>query len=254
MNLRMLSSLACIYPALLALPVLALTLLPTCTAAQHAAGEPASLEVKGEAIVSAVPEIMVASIPIEVRAQSYTTCHSLLMETYNDLRKALVKAGISEKNIKSVGLSVREEYGYHEGKRISQGYVGNIATTIESPFTRENLGKLTSTLNEDPFDFGYQVSFQLSEAQKEQLTSEAIKKAVADAQQKAKLLAESAGVTIIAISQIVYDPEQNYSIPLTSSFALKTADQESTTPDLNPEELELNRVVRISYRIDSGQR
>src|SRR5690554_407870 len=171
----------------------------------HAQNSESVIKVRGEAIVRAVPEILNVNIPLQAKAKTYEECTSILTSTFNDLTAALVKAGIDKDEIYSNHLNISEDYNYQDRERVLVGYIGNIMLYIELPYTEKTLNKVMQTLNNERFNFGYNVSFSFSETQKDSLREEAIKLAVSDANAKAKILADALSVNIVEIKEVNFE-------------------------------------------------
>lgn len=210
------------------------------------------IKVRGEAVMKAVPEVLNVSIPLQEKARTYEECTNQLTSTFNALHAALVKAGIDEKKIFSNRLNITEDYNYQDRQRILVGYIGNITLSMELEHTEKNLHMLMRTLNDERFNFGYNVSFSLSEKQKETLREEAIKQAVADAKTKAATLAEALEVRLLEIKEVNFEYSDGGNDILVRQKSMR---MEASMNDggndikLNPEEQEIRKSVGLIWRI-----
>lgn len=211
----------------------------------------ASLKVKGEATVKAIPELMMINIPLEAKASTYSQTSDNLTKTYNDLESALVKAGIADDKIQSSSLRIQENYRYENRERILDGYVGSIQVYLELDHTPDNIKAVISTLKQENFNFGYNLSFGLSEAQKEKLLEEALISAVADGKNKAEILAESLEVRILSLDEVNY----GYMSGAPDVFEPKMRMEASAMSDggdqlnLNPREMEIRKEVGLIWKV-----
>lgn len=210
------------------------------------------IKVRGEAIVRAVPEILNIRIPIQSKAKTYEETTNLLTSTFNDLNAALVKAGIDKEKIYSNQLNIAEDYNYQDRERVLVGYVGNITLSLELPHTEKNLNRVMRTLNDERFNFGYEVSFSFSETQKDSLRDAAIKLAVSDAKAKAKTLSEALDVKLVEIKEVNFEfgDRGNDNIVLRQSMLAQSKMSDGGNDiKLNPQEQEISKSVGIIWRI-----
>ncbi len=211
------------------------------------------IKVRGEAVMRTVPEILDINIPIQEKAETYEACTNKLTATFNDLNAALVKSGIAKEKIYSNRLSIQEDYEYQDRKRVLIGYIGSIALTMELAHTSENLNRVMQTLNNEKFNFGYQASFSLSEMQKARLREAAIKEAVADAKNKAAILAEALEVKLLEIKEVNFEFSDGGDdiLVVQRNYMMSEAKMDSGSNDieLNPEEQEIRKSVGIIWWI-----
>ena len=220
--------------------------------AVNAQNQESVIKVRGEAIVRAVPEILNINIPLQSKAKTYEECTNLLTSTFNDLNAALVKSGIAKEKIYSNQLNISEDYNYQERERVLVGYVGNITLYVEIPYTEKSLNRVMRTLNDERFNFGYQVSFSFSEAQKDSLREEAIKLAVKDAKAKAKTLSVALEVGLLEIKEVNFEfsDSSNDNIVLRQSMYVQSKMSDGGSDiKLNPQEQEISKSVGVIWRI-----
>lgn len=207
------------------------------------------LQVVGKASLKAKPENMVLSIPISVKDSLFENCSTELMDKMQALVEDLSHTGIDKEDIKSDDLSLVEDYEYIGRERKKVGYVGRVSVHVEKLYTPELIGKIINVLGVHSLD--YSLQFRLSEQQKTELTEQAIKEAIADAKQKAQVIAEESGVELKNISKISYDYRSQVAEPL-----LKTVMNETSLatgggqPEFNPREVSIEKQVQIEWRIN----
>jgi len=218
-----------------------------------AQAQTSTMKVKGEATVKAIPALMNVNIPLEAKQKTYEATSDELSITFNDLKEALMKAGIDKEKIKSNSMSINPEYQYIERERKLNGYVGSIRLTLELDHTQENMNAIVNTLKNEAFSFGYNLSFSLSESQKETLLEEALTSAVKDGENKASILAEALGVKVIALDEVNYgyfnDGPDIFQPMMRSAEAydMKASGGEDIT--LNPSEMEIRKEVGLIWRV-----
>ncbi len=211
------------------------------------------LNVEGQAKVFATPELMLVNIPFEVESKSYSECSQVLINKYNDMLASLVKNGFEQDKIKSNGLSISEKFSWVNNKREKDGYQGRIQMEVESLYSQKTLNSLMNALQSDKYDYGYNLSFKLSESQKEALLAEAIEKAVNDASAKAEMLAKSLKIKLVKIKQVNFDMNTFSPEPLLrESRSLMLVDDEvAGTPELSLEAKpqQITKSVRVTWKI-----
>ena len=212
------------------------------------------IKVQGEAIIRVTPEILVVNIPIQAKDSVYEKCTKKLVDKYNRLKAALVKNNIKEETIKSDNLSVNENYIWDQRERKFDGYIGSLQVSLELNYSADKLSAIIQTLKEDEFKFGYSISFKLSEKQKSEQLENAINIAVADAMNKAKMIAKSLQIKLGKIQEInfgyntpTYGPlarEENYAV-------LSKAGNEANDLqlNLNPQLIEIQKSIGIIWNI-----
>lgn len=218
-----------------------------------AKAQTSTVKVKGEATVKAIPELMNVNIPLQAKKETYEATSNDLTKTYNDLRAALVKAGIEKGEIKSNAMNINPDYRYLEREQKLIGYVGSIRLSIEIQHTQENMNAIVNTLKNEAFNFGYHLSFTLSESQKEALLEEALTKAVNDGKRKASILAKALGVNMVTLEEVnhgymtgggdVFHPV------LRSADAYEMKAEGDQELDLNPGELVVRKEVGLIWKV-----
>jgi hypothetical protein len=228
----------------LSIPFLAALLFAGAAAAQTA-----TLKVRGEASVKTVPELMNVRIPLEVKESSYSGTSDALTDKYNALEKALVKAGVPEAEIQSSGLNIRENYRYENRERIMDGYAGNLSVSIELTYTPENMAAIMNTLKQDEFNFGYSLTFGLSERQKTSLLEKTLQEAIADGRRKAEIMASTLEVRILSLDEVSFGYSDDRPDILQPKMRMAEAAADAGGLDLNPLEMEIRKEVMLVWKV-----
>ncbi len=210
---------------------------------------PATIVVEGKASIKATPEKTIVRIPVDARDAEYQSCNDKLISTYRSLKKALVKVGFDEKEIKSNSVRIDDDYQYQNNQRVRVGYVGNMSVSLEMGTSADELGDLIKVLSQPEYSFGYSLSFALSEEQKESLETQAMETAVRDAQSKAEVLANAAEVGLSHIQELRYSDNQISTGPLMRAEFAKMADDAGGAISLNPSEISIEKSVFITWII-----
>jgi uncharacterized protein YggE len=207
------------------------------------------IKVEGLAQVSAIPEIVNVRIPVESQALEYQACVSKLTSTYNQLEAAIEKAGYDKKSLKNSGLSVNERYTYNSQKREKDGYAGSMNIQIELEFSDQAMNDIIEILSSPEFDFGFSLSYKLSEEQQEELSNAALKNAVTDARMKASVMAEAIGKELGKVILMNYNVNSGSPMPIRYDSMMKAESGAVQDVSLNPTEIEISRSVILHYEI-----
>lgn len=207
-----------------------------------------TFRVEGIAMMSEKPELLNIRIPIESKDASYEACSKALTAIYNELSNALKKAGIDPKSIKTSGLSISENYTFTDRERKQDGYAGRINVTLQMLHTDKTLAAFMKTMAQEEFNFGYQLGFTLSEAQKAALNEKAIQLAVSDAKTKAAALASELEVKLLGIKEVIYTESHHIEDRLMrSEYSKMSADMEVV--ELNPNDVEIRKAVTVIWHV-----
>lgn len=208
-------------------------------------GEPLIVTETGK--VAAVPDIAKVILGIEEQGKSLKTVQNLVNTKSNKLTSELKKLGIDEKDIKTVSYNVYPEYNYDvrpfrlSGYRVSTSYEVKI-----TDFEKVNDALVVAT-NAGTNVIG-NISFEVNEKTKEDLTNKARDEAVDKAKTKAKGLASSAGITLGEIINISESTGIDYPRPI-AMMDKGIGSGEPITADIMPGETEIEVTVSLSFEI-----
>jgi len=212
------------------------------------------LKVQGNAIIYETPELMVADITISAKDSIYSLCSDKLIEYYNLIEKSFVKNGISKNKLKSGGLNINESYSWSDRERKMDGYMGTIKIILELPYNATSLNTIIKTLKGNEFPVTYNLSFKLSNNQKEVLLEKAIELAIKDAKKKANYIAESMDLKILKVKDINYGYTSYQNDLLTNAsevfFVIEDEAELDQDINLNPQKLEIKKTIGIIWNIE----
>jgi uncharacterized protein YggE len=215
--------------------------------------------VKGVAIVKEIPEIIAVTINVKTESPNYKTCQEQMEKLISKTKRIFVTSGISADLIKMNGIRVTEKIEYSKGERINNGYLGAASFGIESTFSTDFTSKILTALKNDSIVITYSIEFKLSESQKAKVRQKAVELAIADAKEKAKLIAEASNVILLKINSIDYKNEDSgrdseYDIIskdnwISREIYLGSAGRKENTEDLNPKEIGIQKSVQMKWII-----
>lgn len=158
--------------------------------------------VQGEGEVSAVPDTAMVSAGVETRAQTARDAMTRNSEAMEKLFAALKAAGIPERSIRTLRLSVSPEYDRSSSRQEQREPVAYRAAN-QVDVTVGDIGRVGALIDALVSAGANQirgVRFLIDKP--EALENEARRKAVADARRKAELFATAAGVAVGAVQRI----------------------------------------------------
>jgi uncharacterized protein YggE len=190
---------------------------------------PRTISLSGHGEVKATPDM--ATVMTGVMTQGATAAEALAANTtaMTSLFAALKGAGIAEKDMQTSNFMIQPRYDYNDGKQppVLVGYdVSNTVTVTVRQI--DSLGALLDTVVKAGSNQINGISFDVSTPTEG--LDEARKLAAADATRKAKLYAETLGVTlgpVLSISEgVSYQPP----VPMLRTAAAPMADSARPVP------------------------
>lgn len=209
-----------------------------------------TVQVVGKSSVKAIPENFEIAIPINVSDSLYEQCSSSLISTLNRIQKELKGIGLDSKVVKTLNLSILEDFYYDKGKRFNRGFRGSIRLQIVDRYSAEKLGAIVGILKKSKTP--YSLDFKLSNSQIEKLNADAINSAVEDGRKKAILIAKASGVELGRILKITYD-YSNYGndyLVCEDTAEAEMAFQTVENLNLSPKEISIDKKVSIEWIIN----
>jgi len=216
--------------------------------AESQLGEEANvIPVSGVGTVSAKPDEVQLSLGVETKATSATEAQQQNAEKMG-LVVAALKSWVPEEDMKTTGFSLTPVWRYpdkEDGAVEIVGYIcrNNVVVTLR------DVGK-TGELLDAAVSAGANVvsgiSFTLSDEVSKQLQDEATRLAVKDAEAKANLVAEVAGVKIVGPKQISIGAAY---VPYKALEAVAPLPTTIPTPIL-PGEVQVTVTVQVTYAFE----
>ncbi|MBE0517451.1 MAG: SIMPL domain-containing protein [Methanophagales archaeon] len=207
-----------------------------------------TIEVSGSGIVKTTPDeahVMIAVVSEALTAQDAAAMNS---ENMTNVFAALKKAGISDVKTRQYSITPIYEWVEEvtlEGKKQKSVIVGYRATNlIEVVSKPEDAGKAIDAAVSGGANRIDSISFQLSEALQEKAYSDALRKAVNNAQSKADVVAGEMG--IVSIYPVKISVEDFYLPVYRITAPMEAAPMPAPTP-ITPSEVEVSASVRIVY-------
>ena len=205
---------------------------------QSIENKPNTISISGTGIVWATPDIAQVTTSVVTQSISATEAQQSNAATMTKVIEALMDAGVSKEDAKTIGYSLSPRYSY-DGQQTLIGYDCRNMIAVTTKKTSE-VGKLIDVAVGAGANEVSSVVFTVSEEKRAQLMTDAIKKAVGDADAKAQAIASALGVTITGKSYASISPMYQ---PYGAIYEAKASEP---TPII-PGELQLTVTVQVDY-------
>lgn len=217
---------------------------PAIAAAQapQAPLEPPVVVVRGEGIVRAAPDRALVRIGAEARARAPKEAQSTNAAAMSAVLAKIRAAGIPEDAVRTVTLSLQQEYDYSGGRQTPRGYLARNIVEVRV----DDLTKLPEVLDASTGAGAttiHGLQFDLKERAK--LEREALTRAVADAMSRAESAAAGAKRTVDRVVKIDETLQPPMPRPM-QEFARMTADAPAAATPVAEGEVELRATVTLT--------
>lgn len=214
------------------------------------------MRVTGKGSIKAKPDMTRVTITLKDGRKDYDLTLKALADSTDIVKGLLTNLGFAREDVKTTDYHVDiDNESYHDKngnwKTKFIGYKYSHTMKVEFESDNGKLGKILTLLANNgsvkpEFNFGFFVKD--TEAAKNRLLG----KAVADAKNKAEVLAQAAGVTLKDIVTVDYSwGEINFEIsPLRKMLAEEDDCYESYTPDIEPDDIEASDTVTVIWHIE----
>jgi len=207
-------------------------------------GEPLMVTETGK--VAVVPDIAKITIGIEEQGTTLKEVQNSVNLKSKELTDELKKLKIDEKNIKTISYNVYPEYDYDLSPYKINGY--RVSTSYEIKINDfEKINDVLVLATNSGANVVGNISFEVNEKTKEELTNKARDEAVEKAKTKAKDLAKSAGITLGKIINITESGGFEPRPILMYDKAVTASAPESANIEAGETEIEVT--VTLSYEI-----
>jgi len=214
------------------------------------------ITVEGKSSVKLMPEDLSFTVNLSVKDNNYTKCAEMAVDKMDNIKKLFVKNGIDKDLIKANNYSIREiqRYDPETRQQVFDGYEANIPVTIRTKRNYKKNDKIFELIK-DNLESNFNLNFSLSDEQMDAVKEKLIVLAVNDARQKAEWIAKASGTTLGKIKNIQYGEAQRTIGPVQPElrmFAMmdKMESSAKITDVLNPDEVEMNTNIFISWEIN----
>lgn len=213
-----------------------------------------TIKVTGRGRLKLRPDIIRLTLTLSGVESTYDAALGTSSNNTNRLAEAFQTVGFSREDLKTQTFSISTEYeGYEENGNWKQRFLGyRYLHVLQIEFDAHNAlpGQALTALADCQVNAELQISYTVrdTEAAKNQLLG----KAIADAGEKACVLAEAAGVTLKAIQSIDYGGgAYNFEVRPMDSLARPLAAKASYDLNIEPEDIDVSDTVTVTWEIES---
>lgn len=207
---------------------------------------PVDLAVVGEGKVTVIPDTATVQVGIVVSsAKTVEEAQQKINVVNNAIIAAMQQLGIAKADIKTSNYSINPDYSYTNGNNQITGYSGNATLTI----TVKDTKILSQVVTEATAAGANQVNDpQYTVSSPEKFREEARNKAIANAKEEAARLAQSLGIRLGKITNIV-ESQPNTPFPMLykADMAVSNEARQSIPPTLEGGDQEITSTVTLYF-------
>jgi uncharacterized protein YggE len=161
-----------------------------------------SLEVKGEAHLKVKPDLDVITISFTAMNMIFNKAVKEVNDKNDVLIKQLEKNGFKKEEIKSSGFTAGKNTIWGRDESIDSGYLASQTIVLEFAYSKERVTKLIESFSQSTIDLAFNFNFILSDSKTKETRNKLIELSVADAKEKAEIIAKSATLKLGTIQSI----------------------------------------------------
>jgi uncharacterized protein YggE len=241
--------------------ILAVAGLAGCSAGGALAGDVAGLNVNlnsqqqglwvsGEGKVTAVPDVAILSLGIQARGDSVAQAQADASQAMDKVVQALKDGGVAEKDIQTQNFNIQKLTRWDNDKQVEVLLGYQVTNTVTAKVRQvDSAGSVIDAVVAAGGDLTIVNSIGFTVDDPTSYQAQAREKAVANAQAKAKQLADAAGVTL---GKPTYITESSYvPTPIYRNAAMDAAGAPVPAPEtsISPGEMDITANVQIAYAI-----
>lgn len=175
-------------PQIAAIGIAALLFTPALAPAQTP--QPDVVVVSGEGLVKAAPDQAWVTLVVESRSRNSRDAQAQTSQTMTAVQQKLAAAGIAKDAIRTIAVDLHIDAEWVNGRQVPKGYVSRNVIEVRSDDVAK-VGEVMDVAVASGVTAVQGVRFDLK--QRESLEREALKRATADARQRAEAAAAGAG-------------------------------------------------------------
>lgn len=235
------------------------------------AANQATISVSGNGEVYKVPDLAVMNFSVASEAKTVAEAMEDNVKKMNAIGDVMKSMGVAEKDMQTTNFSINprydyvktatplaptaeiavDEYYYPSGKRTLSGYDVNQTLTVK--VRQENMGKIGQIIQEAAASGANQVgNLQFTLDDPDAAQAEARELAIADAKEKAEILARQMGVKLVRIvsySDGGYSPLYRINYDAKEAYGMGGA-APMAAPEIQAGESKISVNVNIAYEIE----
>jgi uncharacterized protein YggE len=206
---------------------------------------PQDISVSGQGKIYAKPDVAVLVLGSKDEAMKVADAVKVNTEKVNKIIKDVKDLGVSENDIQTTQYRIAPKYNWTESRgQVLEGYTVTQEITVKVR-DFEKIGVILDKATSNGANEIGALQFNIDNPEKAQADARA--KAIQQAKEKAKVLANQSGLKIVKlvnVSEGGYYPQPSYAKG--GGVMLETA---SVAPDIQPGQMEINSTVTLTYRV-----
>lgn len=223
--------------------VLALVATAVSASAQTQSVDPPTVVVRGEGIVRVAPDRAMVRIGAESRDKAPRAAQAANAEAMTAVQQRLAASGIAREAVRTVGVSLQQEFDYRDGKQVSRGYVAR--NTIEVRVDDlSHLGEVMDAVVQSGATSIQGLQFDVKD--RASLEREALTQAVAAATARAEAAAAGAKRTIERVLRIEEAFVDGPMRPQPAAMFRMASEQDAASTPVAEGEIEIRAVVSVT--------
>ena len=204
------------------------------------------ITVKGQGIVEEKPDLMVLSFAVEGFHKEYAESIRILNERVESLRKELAAFDIPREDLKTTSFAVHSRWS-RDKEPVFVGFEASHHLRLTVPMEKQRVNDVFTAAVRSSADAELRVHFEASD--REGIQKRVLQAAVADAREKALVLAAAAERSLGKILGISHSwSEISFSSMRYSMSACASVDS-MVAPDLEPEDVTSSDTVEIVWEL-----
>jgi len=209
------------------------------------------LNITGNAKISAKPDIVILSFTIFGHEWEYNKSLNTLDEKVSTLSNLIVKNELKKTDLKTKAFNVKREISYDKElkKHKFNGYKATHKMELTLPIDKELLNSILNDIGKSSSNIDFEIGFGVKDSA--QYEKELIKLAIEHGTESARVICESSGVELKEIINIDYSFADFY---IRSKMGWmsnsETDDFSAMTIELEPDTIDINDNIKITWRID----
>ncbi len=201
-----------------------------------------TVSASGEGVVRVTPDIAIVSLGVETNDKEMTKAQSANKEQMNEIMAELKNLGIQDKDIQTDNYSVYPEYDWNNNTQIFRGYkvVNTVSVKVRNI---DDTGKVLDAVAAKGANRLNGIRFAVEETEK--LYEQALKLAVKNAEEKAKVMTGEFGISKLTPVKIA-ERSQGYS-PLYDSGIYEMEMAAGRSTPISTGQMEIRASVDVSF-------
>lgn len=213
-----------------------------------------TLTVKGSGSLKTPPDLIAINMTLTTTSMDYGETTGRAAKEVEAIRNAVVAAGHSGKALKTTNFNIKTEYESIQDRAGNwrekfKGYTCTHNLKLEFDLDMKRLGETIAAISQSQTTPNYSILFSIKD--KTAVETEILKRAVANATEKAAILAKANGVSLLGIKHIDYSWNEIRLYSDTKLYETGAIVRRSlySSMDIQPEDVEVNDTVTIVWEI-----